>query len=181
MQFAKAASILGFQNFFQPEATSELQEQFASHMESYGLSYGTREEHDFRLELYKKKDIEINYWNKNQDSFELEHNMFSTMTEAEHKMWLGAEPPKDFTMEETVFDESENGMTRDWRNQMNSVKNQGGCGSCWAFSATAGTEHAHYRAARQRLNLSEQQLVDCDRRSHGCNGGWYFYAWEHLR
>jgi len=108
--------------------------------------------------------------------------MFSTMTEYESQKWLGA-VPEDLELEPTIFDEGENGATRDWRSQggVNGVKNQGSCGSCWAFGATAGTEHAHWRASRQLLNLSEQQLVDCDTRSHGCNGGFHTSAWEYLK
>lgn len=163
MHFAKAASILGFQGFFKEEAPTAIHEKFASHMEQEGLSFGTKEEYNFRLEIFQKKDDFINYQNTNQDSYELGHNMFSTMTEAEAKRWLGA-VPEELNVEPTLIDDSQNGATIDWRSQggVNGVKNQGSCGSCWAFGATAGTEHAHWRASRQLLNLSEQQLVDCD-------------------
>ena len=64
-----------------------------------------------------------------------------------------------------------------------SVKNQGQCGSCWAFSATAAFE------ARYALNngdkkvstlFAEQEIVDCDTKSNVCNGGWMDYAFEYL-
>lgn len=52
------------------------------------------------------------------------------------------------------------------------VKNQGGCGSCWAFAATTVQETVQ---AIQRdttaVRLSEQEGVDCDHRSGGCAGG----------
>ena len=62
----------------------------------------------------------------------------------------------------------------DWRTKgiVNPVKNQGQCGSCWAFSATAAVEGANAIKTGTLLSLSEQQFVDCDKRSQGCNGGW---------
>lgn len=56
------------------------------------------------------------------------------------------------------------------------VKDQGSCGSCWSFAAGAAIEGAMCRAGRYNCNtwngVSTQNLVDCDTRSHGCNGGW---------
>jgi len=93
MHFVKGASILGFQNFFQQDQTTiELRDKFAAHIEAEGLSFGTREEYEFRYELFKTKDADINYWNNKQSSFRLGHNMFSTMTEAEHQKYMGATP-----------------------------------------------------------------------------------------
>src|SRR3990167_9009731 len=52
------------------------------------------------------------------------------------------------------------------------IRNQGGCGSCWAFSAIASFEKQYSDATRQRFDLSQQELVDCDRGSNGCYGGF---------
>lgn len=52
------------------------------------------------------------------------------------------------------------------------VKDQGGCGSCWAFSLTASLESAKATGNGEVLNLSEQQIVSCDRNNYGCGGGY---------
>jgi cathepsin H len=64
----------------------------------------------------------------------------------------------------------------DWTTQgmVTPVKNQGGCGSCWAFS-TVGAMESHWNILAKGKNwtFSEQQLVDCAQAfdNHGCNGG----------
>ena len=52
------------------------------------------------------------------------------------------------------------------------VRDQGQCGSCWAFSAVASMEGHHQINSGELLDLAEQQCVDCDPDSMGCNGGW---------
>lgn len=62
----------------------------------------------------------------------------------------------------------------DWRTlgAVNAVKNQGSCGSCWAFGSNAQMEGAYFAKYGTLLNLSEQQLVDCSTSNSGCNGGF---------
>jgi cathepsin F len=64
----------------------------------------------------------------------------------------------------------------DWRDHgvVTPVKDQGDCGSCWAFSATETIESAWIKAGKStadKLALAPQQLVDCDHFALGCNGG----------
>jgi len=60
------------------------------------------------------------------------------------------------------------------------VKNQGDCGSCWAFSATESVESVWAVAKNSLPVLSEQQIVDCDTYDDGCDGGWPYTAYQYL-
>ena len=71
-----------------------------------------------------------------------------------------------------------------WTSCVTAVKDQGQCGSCWAFSATEASESSYCINQNGTLyTMSEQQLVDCSSSygNNGCGGGWYFYAWNYLR
>merc|ERR1719253_2128734 len=80
------------------------------------------------------------------------------------------------------------GQSRDWRDEgaVTPVKDQGQCGSCWAFSTVESIESA---ALVQGLSTKDdpfigapQELVSCDKGSdEGCNGGLPANAFKYLR
>ena len=70
----------------------------------------------------------------------------------------------------------------DWRKsfKVSSVKNQGDCGSCWAFSSVGAVESAWAIKHNNLYNLSEQELIDCSSENHGCEGGSMVKSFQYI-
>ncbi|XP_069621886.1 cathepsin J-like isoform X1 [Ranitomeya imitator] len=69
----------------------------------------------------------------------------------------------------------------DWRESkcVTPAKNQGYCGSCWAFATVGVVESRLCIKNHNLMTLSEQQLVDCDRTDQACCGGLPIYAFTY--
>jgi C1A family cysteine protease len=121
-------------------------------------------------------------------SYKLRMNQFGDMTKDEFRRINGLKKDRRsksiISLPKLGADEGHlraNPTTVDWTTQgvVTPVKNQGNCGSCWAFSTTGSMECDNAIKTGTLTSLSEQQLVDCSSLNYGCNGGWYERAWDY--
>jgi len=127
-----------------------------------------------RQALWEAKDAEITAVNNQNLPYKLGHNQFSASSKEDMQQLLGFKEAKwDVPHVGTHVEMEEPAASIDWTTKgvVNPVKNQGQCGSCWAFS-TIGSIESHTAISTGNLpNLAEQQLVDCDKVDSGCKGG----------
>ncbi|OHT02180.1 Digestive cysteine proteinase 2 [Tritrichomonas foetus] len=146
----------------------------------------TGDEYHFRLGLYLCRTRWINDFNKGQHTFTVGHNKFSTYTPSEYRSLLGANPPDISKPAFSRPSDKQNKINApdsfDWREKgvINSIRNQGNCRSCWAFSTISSCESSYAIKSGQLLSFSEQNLVDCCSECYGCNGGWPDKAVDHI-
>jgi C1A family cysteine protease len=154
---------------------------FQNFVEKYNKKYSTVEEYMARFRVFKNNLVKIFKTNENH---KLGINQFADMTENEFrrkylnlninvlntikynpvKEIVGEDPPEAFN----------------WLDKkvLTAVKNQGSCGSCWAFSAVGNIEALYAIKYGENKRFSEQQLVDCDTLDEGCNGGLMEYTFQ---
>jgi C1A family cysteine protease len=161
---------------------TELESAFFGFITEYGKSYPSMEEYTMRFEQFSRAHHEIVAHNMSDSSFQLGHNQMSDWTEAEYLAILTHEPMLESEKNYEYHPEVGAGHV-DWRNsgKVNAIKDQKQCGSCWAFSSACALESAWAINKGHLYSLSEQQLVDCEPKSHGCNGGRQDWAFTYYK
>jgi C1A family cysteine protease len=159
--------------------------EFLHFQKKYNKYYDSLYQFEARFEIFRDNlQTIISHNLQNKFNFTLEVNHFSDLTPEEFKKYYtnpllesNRYGCKSFSSAVVNSNTDDLPVSIDWRKKgaVTSVKDQGQCGSCWAFSSTAATEGAWAISTGELIDLSEQELVDCaigfNYGSHGCSGG----------
>ena len=159
----------------------------------HGRDYHTEEEETHRHTIWEEHKKYVDVHNKRADifGFTLAMNQYADLHNDEFRQIFNGLLPRDLSrprngtnVRRVNFNVNDLPATVDWRPKgvVTPIKNQGTCGSCWAFSATGSLEGQHALKTGKLVSLSEQQLIDCSKSFHnnGCEGGLPDYAFEYL-
>ncbi|KAJ0965367.1 hypothetical protein J5N97_026505 [Dioscorea zingiberensis] len=153
----------------------------------HGRAYNALGEKDRRYEIFKDNLKFIDEHNAGDHGFRLGLNKFADLTNEEFRLkYLGAKMSDRKRVESDRYLDKVGGdlpASVDWRAKgaVAPVKDQGSCGSCWAFSTVAAVEGINQIVTGNMIVLSEQELVDCDTAyNQGCNGGLMDYAFQFI-
>jgi len=165
-----------------------LQSSFVSWINIHGKEYSTEAEYNYRFRIYSENLAFIENHNRQNLGFTVAMNQFGDLTAEEFGLYfLGTKVDASNLVQKNPFIGDTSFVADDvvdWRTKgaVTAVKNQGQCGSCWAFSATGSIEGAWQIKKGNLISLSEQNLVDCSsaQGNEGCNGGLMDSAFQYV-
>ena len=159
-------------------------QEFQKFLIKYNKKYNTIAEYFLRYNVFKKN---LKRFSQNKASYKMGINQFTDLTPTEfRKGYLNLDMKLVNKINyKKVSVNSKNDAPESWNwvdeGVFGPVKDQGYCGSCWAFSAMGNIEALNAMKTKEYVALSEQQLVDCDTEyDQGCNGGLMEYAFAYL-
>eukprot|EP01034_Spumella_vulgaris_P033982 gene33982-41912_t len=134
------------------------------------------------IQNFANNDDLIASTNAKNLTYKLGHNQFSHLSVEEYRQYVGLGLNKPTLVADRTHnapkDISNLAASVDWvaKGAVTPVKDQGQCGSCWAFSTTGALEGAYFNTNGKLVSFSEQNLVDCDTPKNGgsdlaCHGG----------
>ena len=175
-----AALLVGSAAAFRVDSANLNAYSFEAFTKDFEKTYATAEERASREAIFNANLKMINAHNANPNKgFEMSVNHMADFTEAEFKAVIGFIPAsrrglKPFlkNLQTTTETTTKRATSIDWRQKgvVTPVKNQGGCGSCWAFSSTENMESHWALATNQLLELSTQQVTSCTPNPRECGG-----------
>ena len=158
----------------------------------YNRTYDSATERDYRESVYTQNLAKVVSHNSHNHSYTLGLNKFADLTSKEFADQYirggyrnaTAYRPRSYMWQLLYSNKTTLPQAVDWTTQgaVTPVKDQGQCGSCWAFSATGSMESAWFLKNGTLPSLSEQQLVDCStpQGNFGCEGGLMDSAFQYV-